>query len=164
MARPTLQYVGATQAQLRSATQRGGTGRQPMLLGPPKLPETQISVARRQISGPQRVVAPVAVVSVSDASIAAAPASMEPPAPAVGPRPSWLEHASNSRHSASDEIRIGMMSIGSFPVDVDSIVSFAEGLFEYDGIPVTRVQVIFNDSFGALDPRFELDNLVYALE
>ena len=55
MASPRLQYMAATQVQLRSDSQPAGTGRQSIEPGPPKLPATQISVALSHDVSPHSV-------------------------------------------------------------------------------------------------------------
>ena len=56
-----------------------------------------------------------------------------------------------------------LTSIGSFPVDLTSIVGFSEGLFVYDGSSgfVKRAVATFDTAFGNPDPTFELDNLFF---
>lgn len=59
----------------------------------------------------------------------------------------------------------GLNSLGITPVDTNSQALLSEGLFTYNGVPVQRAVLDFNDSeLGldeSLDPRFSLDNVSY---
>jgi hypothetical protein len=59
----------------------------------------------------------------------------------------------------------GLQSLGTTPVNTSSLAALSEGLFSYNGVPVTRAVLDFDETKLGFDPtvapRFSLDNLTY---
>ncbi|NMG22918.1 hypothetical protein [Brasilonema bromeliae] len=59
----------------------------------------------------------------------------------------------------------GLKSLGITPVDTSSLAFLSEGLFKYNGVPITRAVLDFDETKLGFDPsvapRFSLDNLTY---